>query len=87
MNSVLKCVKLLEESGVSRQQAETHVQIIAEFPEGSLETKNLATKQDLNNLAERLEHKILQSGYRFTIKMGTIVTVVVGLATAIVKLF
>ena len=100
MNNSLKYVRLLESSGVTREQAETHIQIMTEFLEG-----DLATKQDLKILEnrmdsrfegldkkiessiERFEHKLLESEYRTTIKLGSIITVVVAAATAIGKLF
>lgn len=99
MNNTLKYVKTLESTGISREQAEAHVQLITEIVEG-----DLATKQDIKNLeikidtsaerlenkidtfVQRLEHKILQSEYRMTIKLGTIVTVVIAAATAVIKL-
>jgi hypothetical protein len=59
--------------------------VLAEFLEG-----DLATKQDIKNLDikfETIEHKILQSEYRMTIKLGTIVTVVIAAATAVIKIF
>jgi Holliday junction resolvasome RuvABC endonuclease subunit len=98
MNNALKYVKILEGTGITREQAEAHVQIISDILEG-----DLATKQDLKNLeikldtsidrldkkidsvAERVEHKILQSEYRSTIKLGSIVTVVIAAATAVIK--
>lgn len=52
----------------------------------------MATKQDIKNLEtkldtsiERLEHKILQSEYRQTIKLGSIVTIVIAAATTVIK--
>jgi hypothetical protein len=117
MNNALKYVKILESTGVSRQQAEAHIQMISEILED-----DLATKQDIKNLeasarqdskavdnkldtsfqsleqrlknleikldtsVERLEHKLLQSEYRMTIKLGSIVTVVIAAATAVIKL-
>ena len=68
--------------------AEDHVQLITEITEG-----DLATKQDVKNLetkletsVERLEHKLLQLEYRLIIKLGTIVTVVIAAATAVIKM-
>lgn len=100
MNNALKYVKLLEGTGITREQAEAQVQIISEVLEGDLATKqdiiNLETKLDnriialdtkLDKWAERFEHKMLQSEYRTTIKLGSIVTVVIAAATAIIKLF
>lgn len=88
MNNALKYVKILEGTGITREQAEAHVQIISEITEGEL-----ATKQDIKNLEtkmetsiERLEHKMLQSEYRLTIKLGSIVTIVIAAATTVIKL-
>ena len=94
-NNALKYVKILEGTGITREQAEAHVQIISEILEG-----DLATKQDIKNLetsidrlehkmdtdVERLEHKMLQLEYRLTIKLGSIVTVVIAAATTVIKL-
>jgi len=109
MNNALKYVKILEGTGITREQAEAHVQIISDILEGDLVTKqdllnsegslkvglrHLETKLDtssdrldkkIDSFAERLEHKILQSEYRSTIKLGSIVTVVIAAATAVIK--
>ncbi len=45
----------------------------------------LDTKIDTS--VERIENKLLQSEYRTTIKLGSIVTIVIAAATAIGKLF
>lgn len=50
--------KKLEEVGVSREQAETHVQMLTEIVEDSLVTK------------QELRHEIQQLEYRLIIKMG-----------------
>jgi hypothetical protein len=88
MNNTLKYVRLLEASGITREQAEAHVQVITEITEGDLaskqDMKNLETKLDVS--IERLEHKMLQSEYRIVIKLGTIVTVVIAAATTVIKL-
>jgi hypothetical protein len=85
VNNALKYVKILEGTGITREQAETHIQIISEILEG-----DLVTKQDIKNLDikfETIEHKILQSEYRMTIKLGSIVTLAIAAATAVIKLF
>lgn len=53
---------------------------------------DLVTKQDLlnsdnalKNSMEHLEHKMLQMEYQMTIKLGTIVTIVMASATAVIK--
>ncbi len=109
MNNSLKYVKILESTGISREQAEAHVQIVTEITEGDLATKqdlkNLETKVDssierldrkldaaverldhkIDSAIERFEHKLLQAEYRLTIKLGTIVTVVMAAATTVIK--
>lgn len=70
MFNTLKYTKQLEQAGVSREQAEAHIQIMAEMFEDSL-----AIKQDLKDLE-----------YRLTIKLGVTASVVVAAIAAIVKL-
>ncbi len=99
MNNAFKYVKVLIDAGVNRDQAEAHVQIISDFLE-----LELATKQDLNNSVERLDNKInqldtkidnavahlenkmLQLEYRMTIKLGSIITLAIAAVATIVKL-
>ena len=100
MNNTIKQVKILEGTGITREQAEAHVQMISDVLEGDLVTKQdlanseasimgaiarLDTKIDTS--VERIENKLLQSEYRTTIKLGSIVTIVIAAATAIGKLF
>ena len=80
----------LEGPGITREQAEAHVQMISEILEDDLATKqdvqNL--KQDIKNLDirfESIEHKILQSEYRMTIKLGSIVTLSIAALAAVIK--
>lgn len=89
MNNALKYVKMLEGTGITREQAEVQIQIISDILEG-----DLVTKQDIKSLESKfdskfdsIEHKILQSEYRMTIKLGSIVTIVIAAATAIIKIF
>jgi hypothetical protein len=88
MNNALKYVKILEGTGITREQAEAHVQIISDILEGDLVTKQdlLNSENALNNSMERLEHKMLQMEYRMTIKLGSIVTVGIAAAATIIKL-
>ena len=87
MNNALKYVKILEGTGITREQAEAHVQIISDILEGDLVTKQdlLNSENTLKNSVERLEHKILQMEYRMTIKLGSIVTVSIAAMTAVIK--
>jgi hypothetical protein len=88
MFNSLKYAKELEKVGVSREQAEIHLQIISEIMES-----NLATQQDVKDLKQtmgfgfaNLEHRIIQSEQRMTIKLGTIVSIAVAVAVAVAKL-
>jgi hypothetical protein len=77
MFNVLLYTRKLEAVGFSREQAETHMQMLSEIVD-----ETLATKQDIKNLEmqfERLE-------YRLTIKLGTIVTIALGAFAAISKI-
>lgn len=87
MISALKYTRKLEEVGFSREQAETHIQIMTEIVEADLATKQdiAILRQEINILKEYLENKIIQSEYRMTIKMGTMLTVAVGVLAAIEK--
>ncbi len=67
MFDTLRYSQILEAVGVSREQAEDHVHIIAEIVEG-----DLATKHDL----EQLE-------YRLIIKLSAIFGMMITLASAV----
>lgn len=92
MYNSLKYVKKLEEAGVSRALAETHIQIVSEIME-----TNLATQQDLKDLGTELRHEMAMlrqelkqelvfTEQRMTIKLGTIVSIAIGIAVTLVKL-
>ena len=70
MFDTLRYSKTLEAAGVSREQAEAHVKIIAEIVEG-----DLATKHDLKELE-----------YRLVTKLSALMVTIIGLAVAILKL-
>lgn len=67
MFDTLKYSKILEAVGVSRDQAEAHIKIVAEIVEGELATKQdiqkfeTSTKQDI----QRLENSTKQDIQRF----------------------
>ncbi len=88
MYNSLKHVKKLEEAGISREQAEAHVQIMTEVME-----TNLATKEDLKDLATLVQHEIAvvrqemkELSLSMTIKLGTIVSLSIGVAVALAKI-
>lgn len=70
MFNTLLYTKKLEQVGISREQAETHVQIIAEIVEG-----NLATKQDLKDL----EHRLLIKTGALMLTVGTLIVSVLAI--------
>lgn len=96
MFNSLKYAKKLEEVGLSREQAEAHIQIMTEL----IET-NLSTKQDMKDLRQDmkdlesslrqdmkdLRQELIHLEHRLTIKLGTIVGAIIGLAIAFNKLF
>ena len=53
--------------------------------ENKLDTSTDRLDKKIDSFAERLEHKILQSEYRSIIKLGSIVTIVIAAATAVIK--
>jgi hypothetical protein len=89
MFNSLKYAKNLEEAGVPRAQAEAHVLLISEFLEMSFVTKQdmALLKQDFLLLRQDLEQKIIQSEQRMTIRLGTIVSIAIGVAVTLAKLF
>ncbi len=88
MFNTLKYAKKLESVGLSREQAEAHIQILSEVMEDTL-----ATKQDVKDLRNELREsqqllsqEMLQLEQRMTIKLGTIVSIAIGVAVALAKL-
>ena len=73
MFDTLKYSRILEAVGVSRDQAEAHIKIMAEIVE-----EQLATKQDLKELEYRLIIKL-------TAILGTIVTLAIAVTTVLLK--
>lgn len=57
MFNSLKYAKKLEEAGVPREQAETHLMILSEVMES-----NLATKQNLKDLSADLRSEVAEQG-------------------------
>lgn len=75
MNNALKYVKILEGTGITREQAEAHVQIISDILEGDLVTKQdlLNSENSLKAFLTRLETKIDTSVDRLDKKTDTAV--------------
>jgi hypothetical protein len=73
MFDTLRYSRVLEAAGVSRDQAEAHVKIIAEIVEN-----DLATKQDLRELEYRLIIKL-------SAILGTMITIAIAVTAALAK--
>lgn len=82
MFNTFKYSKALEATGVSREQAEAHMQIMAEVLED-----DVATKQDIKDI----KNELVQMEYRLIIKMcaafSAIATFMIAITAAISKLF
>ena len=91
----LKYSKRLKDAGVPDKQAEAEAEALAEVLEVNL--KDLATKEDLktleqrlgdkiNVIEQRLGDKITLLEQRMTIKLGTLMVIAVGAVATLVKL-
>lgn len=74
MFNTLKYARKLEAVGISRDQAEAHIQIIAEIIEG-----DVATKADLKELENRLVIKL-------SAIVGGMITLAIAIVAAISKI-
>jgi hypothetical protein len=88
MFNSLMYAKQLEDAGCSRLQAETYVQIMTEIIES-----NFATKQDLKDLSaelrqdmKALRHEMALLRSELVIKLGTIVSIAIGVAVTLARL-
>lgn len=76
MLNTLKYAKILEESGLTRSQAEAHMQIITAVVE-----EDMATKKDLRELELRIEN----FKNEIIIKLGILITVVIPISMALLQ--
>ena len=81
MFNTLKYVKIMEEVGFTREEAETSIKILVEIMD-----EKLASKQDLKELESRITLSIVQLESRLTIRMGTMLAASIAILTAIQKL-
>lgn len=97
MFNTLKYTKVLEGAGVAREQAEAHVQIIAEIVEADLATKadiaelkndlRSSTQELRNELSSsftKLQDEIIKAEYRVIFKLTTILIIGISTTTAII---
>ena len=76
MLNTLKYAKILEESGLTRSQAEAHMQIITAVVE-----EDMATKNDIKEL--RLEMQAFKN--EIIVKLGVLITVVLPITLALLQ--
>ena len=77
MFNAIKYTKRLEQAGFTRKQAEATLDMIHDFSD-----THLATKEDI----VRLEHAIEKLEYKMTIKMGSMLVIAVGLIITMQKI-
>jgi hypothetical protein len=80
----LKFSKRLKDAGVPDKQAEAEAEALAEVFEVNL--KELATKDDLKIMEDRIGDKITMLEQRMTIKLGGLMVVAVGAVATLIKL-
>lgn len=88
MFNAIKYTKDLENAGFSRKQAEATLDMLYDFVES-----NLATKQDvvdlqhaIKTLEQDLRHTIEALEYKMTVKLGAMLVVAVGVIVTLQKL-
>ncbi len=92
MFNALKYTQELEKAGFTREQAEISMKLLIDIM-----NENFATKSDMKELELRLDSRIhslelkTESGfkeleYKLTIKLGTMITVAIGVTATLVKL-
>ena len=74
-------VKELTEAGMPEVQAE-----VLARSQAKLINEQLATKQDLKELEERLRRDMKELEFRLTIRLGSMIVIAVGAVAALVKL-
>jgi hypothetical protein len=95
----LEYASRLKRAGFTEQQAEAQVQALAAIVDDNLATKQdlilvkqdlLAVKQELKQdiaaVKQELRHDMRELGLRLTLRLGTMLSVAVGVVAALVKL-
>ena len=80
----LKFSKRLKDAGVPDKQAEAEAEALSEVFE--INFKEMATKEDLKALEERLSDRMTMLEQRMTIKLGALMVAAVGIVAILVKL-
>lgn len=80
----LKFANRLKEAGVPPAQAEAEAAVLAEALESN--TRELATKADLDRVKLDLQRDLKEMEMRLTIKLGTLLAIVAGLVVTLQKI-
>ena len=80
----LKFANRLKSAGVLPEHAEAEAEALSEVFEANL--KELATKEDIKHLEERLDGKLIQLEQRMTIKLGALMVIAVGAVATLIKI-
>ncbi len=80
----LRFANKLKSAGVLPEHAEAEAEALAEIFE--LNLKEVATKEDIKHLEERIDSQFIQLEQRMTIKLGALMVIAVGAVAALVKL-
>lgn len=81
MFNALKYTQELEKAGFSRDQSETSIKLLIEIM-----NENFATKSDFKELSFKFDSMAKELEYKLTIKLGTLLTIAVGVTAALVRI-
>jgi len=76
----LKFANKLKSAGVLPEHAEAEAEALADIFEVNL--KEVATREDIKHLEERIDSKFIQLEQRMTIKLGALIVITVGAVAA-----
>ena len=80
----LKFANKLKSAGVLPEHVEAEAEALADIFEVNL--KEVATKEDIKHLEERIDSKFIQLEQRMTIKLGALMVIAVSAVATLVKL-
>lgn len=88
MRKAIQYAKMLEETGLTRVQAETHMEILSDVTADHLASKEdlknteVSLRKDMKHMGLSLKKDMEQLESRLTIKLGALMTVLFGIAFA-----
>lgn len=80
----LKFANKLKTAGVVPEHAEAEAEALADIFE--INIKEVATKEDIKHLEERIDSKFIQLEQRMTIKLGALMVIAVSAVATLVKI-